>query len=62
MLSEKEAAAIVRGVGGAIGPKLREIHDELRAAGARQSSTDALLADLDARLAAIEDRFAELNR
>lgn len=62
MLSEKEAAAIVKGVGGAIGPKLREIHDLLKSAGERQASTDQLLADLDLRLAAIEDRLAELDR
>lgn len=62
MLSEAEAKAIMKGIGGAVGPHLREIRDELRAIRRREDSTGQLLADLDMRLAAIEDMLAERER
>ncbi len=58
MLSETEAKAIMKGIGGAVGPHLREIRDELRAIRRREDSTEQLLADLDQRLEAIEARLA----
>lgn len=62
MLDATEAQALMKAIGRAIGPRLREITDALRLVRARQASTDDVLADLDQRLEAIEARLAELDR